>query len=365
MEAIENNQISPSLEPEEPERILFLDNVRAVAIIMVVGVHTLGYCAPLPHGLNAIVSFIVTVVAVPVFFLVDGYLFARNVIDVKSYTYLKHVRKSLFRLLVPWAFFTLFYTLARYGFELMGFLEEKLILGHTWGQVVIAAYGSVYAPQMYFLLSLFLIRLCSPLLQIFVLRKRYFVLFALFICYYAAYEAFRPIISPYLTIKGGQEPILHALWGAQFYLVGIILYRISDQFDLKVLFVPILLVFISSLVIQGVLGVNILSLVQYLYLLTFFLFFACFRFRLRIIDLAGRNTMGIYLLHAPMLLKGSSLMLQKVVFDPMLSFVSILFGTFVISLLIVVGINRVPYGCLLFGARYQEKNLILANKGLG
>src|SRR5215831_18472352 len=178
-----------------PERILFLDNVRAMAIIMVIGVHSLAYCAALPHDLNTIVSFIVTVVAVPVFFLVDGYLFARSVIDLKSYDYLKYVHNSLFRLVVPWGVFTLIYGVARYGFELTGFLEEKLIVGHTWQQVVIAAYGSIYAPQMYFLLSLFLIRLCSPLFQIFVMRKSYFVMLALFSCYFVAYKELMPLIS--------------------------------------------------------------------------------------------------------------------------------------------------------------------------
>jgi hypothetical protein len=40
------------------ERIAFLDSLRAIAIIMVVGVHAIGYCMELPQGPKQIVSFI-------------------------------------------------------------------------------------------------------------------------------------------------------------------------------------------------------------------------------------------------------------------------------------------------------------------
>src|SRR5262249_9840348 len=149
------------------------------------------------------------------------------------------------------------------------------------------------APQMYFLLSLFLIRLCSPLFQIFVMRKSYFVMLALFSCYFVAYKELMPLISQSLAIAGGQEPILHALWGTQFFLVGSILYRTSKLINLKGAFIPLLLLFFSALVMQNKLGVNIVNLIQYLYLLTFFLLFVYFRIELRIFDLVARNTMGI------------------------------------------------------------------------
>ena len=127
MNGLEGKQGSYSLKHE---RLAFLDSLRAVAIIMVVGVHTLGYCMELPYDLKQIVSFIVATIAVPVFFLVDGYLFARSVLHLKQYDYVKCVRSSLFRLLIPWVIFTLIYTFARYAFELAGFLEDKSILGH-------------------------------------------------------------------------------------------------------------------------------------------------------------------------------------------------------------------------------------------
>ena len=152
MKVTESNKASRS---SMSERIAFLDRLRAIAIIMVIGVHTLGYCIPLPPDHKQIIKFIVYYISVPVFFLVDGYLFSRRVIHLKNYNYLEYVKNSLFRLLAPWTVFTLAYTFARYAFELTGFFKERLVLGHSSQEVIISAYGSVIAPQMYFLFSLF------------------------------------------------------------------------------------------------------------------------------------------------------------------------------------------------------------------
>jgi len=350
MRAIESKQAPLS---STTERIFFLDSLRAVAIIMVVGVHTLGYCVALPKDLNKIISLIVHPVSVPVFFLVDGYLFARSIIYSNSHSYRNYVRNSLFRLLAPWAIFTLIYTLARYAFEVTGFLKERLILGHPWQEVAISAYGSVYAQQLYFLFSLFLIRLCSPIIKKLFVMRNYFALLVLFFCYYAAYRSLIPSISPHLIIAGGQEPVLHALWGMQFYLVGIVLFKTSEIVNLERLFLPILLLFVLSLLIHDF-GSYGFSLFQYLYLLTLFLFFASFKKGVPLLDVIGKNTMGIYLIHAPIVLKVVSLVLNKFVSDPMMSFGSVLFATFVLTICITLLINLVPYGCLLFGTHYKR-----------
>lgn len=175
------------------ERIPFLDNLRAIAIIVVVGVHALG-------------------------------LFAMSITLFKKYDYIHSIRKSTIRLLVPLVIFTLFYVIARYGFELSGFLKEFLIVGRSLHEVTISAYGSVIAPHMYFLISLLLIRLCDPILRKIVKIKNYYVLLILFVSYFSLYKAVINIISPYLIIDGGQEPILHVLWGFQYYFAGMIIF---------------------------------------------------------------------------------------------------------------------------------------------
>ena len=78
----------------KPERIQFLDSLRGLAIIMVVGVHSLGYCLPLQQDYKDYISFIVHTVSVPVFFLVDGFLFARSIRSSKTYKYEETVKKS-------------------------------------------------------------------------------------------------------------------------------------------------------------------------------------------------------------------------------------------------------------------------------
>jgi surface polysaccharide O-acyltransferase-like enzyme len=358
---------SPQLKPASPpasERLVFLDSVRAIAIIMVVAVHTLGYSMVLPHNLKDVISFIVQTVSVPVFFLVDGYLFARSVRDMESYSYARYVRNSVFRLLVPWVVFTLFYTLARYAFELSGYLNEKLIVGHSLRDVVTSAYGSVYAPQLYFLCSLFLIRLCAPLFWRVLFIRNYFILLLVFFCYYAGYRAVIPIVSMFVKINGGNEPLLHALWGSQFYLAGIVIFLTAEIIDLKKLFMPFLLLFGIVLFMRNFYGdYGFSHLVQYLFLLTFFLFFTLFQRGIPFLGVVGRNTMGIYLIHAPMVLNCVALLVNKCVFDPMLSFVGILVGTFVISIGMVMAINAFPYGCMLFGMPYLRKGCLQGLKG--
>jgi surface polysaccharide O-acyltransferase-like enzyme len=342
-----------------PERILFLDSLRAIAIIMVVGVHSMGYCLPLGDNEKEVVSFIVHSVSVPVFFLVDGYLFARSTILSKEICYFKMFKKSLFRLLVPWVIFTVLYTIARYCFEITGFLDEKLIVGLSLQEVAISAYGSVYSAQMYFLVSLFLIRLCGPIFKRIAFVKNYIVILLLFFCYYAVYKSCVTFISPYLRIDGGQEPILHALWGIQYYLAGIILFKTSVLVDLQKLFVPFLLLFFVTLLNLSELGHVGFVIIQYLYLITLFLLFVLLENRLPLLDMIGKNTMGIYLIHAPVVIKGVSLISNKFIIVPIWSFISVLFVTFILTIFIVIAVNYVPYGVLLFGTPYPNKRSAL------
>ena len=126
--------------------------------------------------------------------------------------------------------------------------------------------------------------------------------------------------------------------------------------DLRKLFIPFLLLFILVLLMEKksrIEGLN--HVLQYLYLITMFLFFTFFQSGFRFFNVIGKNTMGIYLIHAPIVLKVVSLIANKFIFDPMLSFISILVGTLVLSILIVMVITSVPNGHLLFGIPYQKK----------
>lgn len=336
-----------------PERMPFLDNMRAIAIFMVVGVHAMSYSLDLPSSQGQVISFIVHTIAVPIFFLVDGYLLV-YAIEVNKYNYQKVIKNSFYRLLVPWFIFTIIYTLARYAFELTGFLKDKLIVGYSWNEIIISAYGSVYAPQMYFLVSLFLIRLCIPIVKILCVRSNYYFAIFSFFVFLILYDLIKSTISSYLDIPGGQEPLLHAFWGMQFYIVGIIMYRTLLKVNARTLFIPFFAMFVIALVFHSDFWGYDQAVIQYLYLLTFFFLFAATNRNIGMLDAIGRNTMGIYLVHAPILIKAVSIITNKLVYVPLLSYLFILMATFILSYYLVKIINYVPYGALLFGAPYKK-----------
>jgi surface polysaccharide O-acyltransferase-like enzyme len=140
-------------------RIAFVDGFRAIAMFMVVGIHALGY-AQLEPSTQTLIAFFVQTVAVPSFFLADGFLFWRRQRSEASFHYGRYIVRSAKRLLFPWVILSVFYAFMRAAFEYSGYLQEKVIIGRDMQDVLIAMYSSSIAPQMYFLLSLFFIRAC-------------------------------------------------------------------------------------------------------------------------------------------------------------------------------------------------------------
>jgi len=187
--------------------------------------------------------------------------------------------------------------------------------------------------------------------------KSYPVLLLIFICYYAAYKSGISYLYPYLTIKGGQEPILHALWGMQFFFLGIICFKTPEVIGFDKLTIPFLILFVLVLSFKSELGAFSFGVLQYLYLITFFLLFSLHQRGFHLLNIIGKNTMGIYLIHAPVVLKGVSFILNKFIFNPLLSFTSILIGVFIVTSCIVAMINAIPYGSLLFGKPYLPRPL--------
>ena len=90
-------------------------------------------------------------------------------------------------------------------------------------------------------------------------------------------------------------------------------------------------------------------LAQYSYLITLFLLFVIINKKIPLLDIIGKNTMGIYLIHAPIVLKGISIVFNKFISVPILSFATALLGTFLLTFFIVIIVNSIPYGSILFG----------------
>src|SRR4030095_2475916 len=93
-----------------------------------------------------------------------------------------YIRRSAQRLLVPWFIFSVFYLAVRWEAERWDVLSQKVVLGEDLLGIVKALYLSTVSSQMYFLLSLFIIRTLAPLTRhIATHRQRSLVLLIFFV----------------------------------------------------------------------------------------------------------------------------------------------------------------------------------------
>lgn len=325
------------------DRIEFLDGLRAAAILMVVGIHSTSY-VPLQGPIETWVNFIVRTVAVPAFFLCDGYLLAIRTPRAAPEAYTSYLGRSVRRLLVPWVIFSALYTAARALFEEIGVLREHLVLGQSVGTVLLRIYGSGIAPQMYFLLSLFAIRCGIPLWRRLVTASPA-VNLSVFIAYAIAFRYAAPTLNQVFSIE--LDPVRHALWGLQFYLAGVCLARLRHALASRYS----QLALASATVLAIALGSERSPywVLQYSYLLAAFFLFASLPRMPWLLASVGRDTMGIYLLHAPVLLKACSLAVSKVL-DPSLgSYLTVALAVFAISWFVTRVLENLPYGSVVFG----------------
>jgi fucose 4-O-acetylase-like acetyltransferase len=334
-----------------PGRLDALDALRAVAIVMVVCIHVLGYCLPLPPAQYAVISFVVQTAGVATFYLTDGYLLAFGRAH-KEHHHRQFMQKSARRLLVPWIAFTVLYTAARYAFELAGLMDNYAIAGRSPAEVATAAYSSVYAPQLYFLASLFLIRAVCPVTAALMLKMPVYAAGALLAAGVWALNSYGISgLFPFSLLAGfpGQEPVLHAVHGLQFHACGMLLWRLHNRYGLRPL---VLTTFpVLGLCLLGLLAGNLHlpRITQYAYLLSLFLFFAATGFHPAPLLWLGRNTMGIYLLHTPIILKAVSMAVNRLVTIPLLSFTLITCGVVLASVTAIPLLRRLPAGHLLLG----------------
>lgn len=337
-------------KPRVSARLDFLDNLKAIAIFMVVGIHAAAYINQLTDGQRLFISYVFHSIAVPVFFMVDGFLFAKGQDGKSSFFYSDYIKKSVRRLVVPWIIFTLAYTLCRYVLEQLHFFEENYIVGHAFTDIIISAYGAVYSAQLYFLLALFFIRLTTPIINYLLERINGFVWILVYLLCVSAYKVSGNYIHQILYIEGGQEPLTHALWGLQFYVLGIVIYKFFTGIKFSLLVtIAGLMVFIGF--VGNYLPLSIYEPERVLYMIG--LFAVCYLYGqfFRFICPFGRQSMGIYLLHVPLVLKIVSIILQYTELTPIIQFFVLTVSGFVISYLLTLLINRIGLGGILFGSK--------------
>jgi hypothetical protein len=290
-----------------------------------------------------VVTAVVNTIAVPGFFLVDGFLFSLKQLE-RQFDYKKYLKKSLKRLILPWIVFNVLYFAIRLVFEYKGFLDNTLILNSSVGSGLLLVYGSAIAPQMYFLLSLFIIRVFS-----FALRKLTVVAPVWLITGMVVYAGAFGQINFRSYFVEGLDPILHAIWGLQFYLLGFVLFRLREfvsRYALKMVLFS--LVICTASVIAGAIMLAE-GIFQYSYLIGAYCAFLLMRDWGGVLSRVGRDTMGIYLLHCPVLLKCVSVVFTWIVVSDVLAFILVAVSTYLASFYIYRVIFRFRYVEYAFG----------------
>lgn len=322
--------------------MVYLDSFRGMAIGMVIATHALGY-SQLPQEYAQLIGFLSRIVAVPVFFLVDGILFAAGHQSSETLNYGAYIRKSARRLLLPWTIFTVAYCILRMGFEYIDTRSTHVVYGQNWRDVLLAGYLSSFSSQMYFLLSLFFIRTASkityemthapPVHQIAIAIAYIFLFHTL---------SFQP------WFFSGLDPIYHALWGMQYYLIGVAVFPWITMLSGPATWLSAVAIAIGFLLASFFDGMAVLT--QFLLLFGTYLFFLSMLGHFQLLASLGRRSMGIYLLHIPLVMKIFSTILNRLVSPSTpLFFIFLTTATLSVSTLITSLLLKHPLGRMIFG----------------
>lgn len=327
-----------------PTRLSFLDGFRGCAIVMVVATHAMAY-AKLDDSTSALLSFWVQAAAVPPFFLADGFLFARSLQNTHHFSYAEYSVRSARRLLIPWSCFSILYVAFRAAFEYISHPAHTLVLDRTIGEVLAAVYYSSLSSQMYFLPALFMIRMLSWGTRILALLSPS-RLVIVWLAYVWVWQ-----VLPIGAEQGDRiDPLLSAAWGLQYYLLGMVL----SIYEKRIVGCPLAVATVGFVCLAVVkIGFPLWGvLAQYLYLGSLFFLFLGLGNRTSPIHVLGRLTMGIYLIHAPVILKVVS-SAALVVFDQssMARYFSTTLGAVLASVLVAILCDRARWWRFILGEK--------------
>lgn len=323
-------------------RLGYLDTIRSVAIVFVIAIHAVSYVGPLHGALANTLEYLVFPVAVALFFLVDGYLASLRLNDQESRTLKFNTKRQVYRLLLPWLFFTLAYTGFRLVAELMGIVSQNILAVNSMLQLTQKMLGGEYAMQLYFLPSLFLIRLFFSGVSKVLPLSNLFILIAG--CTYPLfYWLLKEDLKFFNLTSYGLDPVEHAFWGVNLYLAGMVLGSIREK-QMPLVFILCLLTIlwinffpnpevylIQPLIYQIALSICIFSMLKVVP-------------DFKVSTLIGRNTMGIYLLHQPVIIFLLISVLSAMRLTNSTLFVVTVFSTLILSFILSILLQQVKVG---------------------
>lgn len=306
---------------------------------MVVGTHAAFYIN-LEANIHELVNQTLTLIATPIFFLVDGFIFSSKQKIALAFNYKTYLVNSTYRLLVPWFLFSCIFLVIRFMLEYFGFFTNHIVYGINIYEIPLLFYSSELSSQMYFLLSLFIIRTLTPLTIKLCSMHTFIVLIitAAYISFYNAVEIPKLFYYPL-------DPILHALWGIQFYFTGLLLTKLKTEKELVLLSISLLLLIIISSLVTG----NISPVKQFTYLLILFHISKWALNNVSFFNTIGKQTMGIYILHVPLIVFPVALLSNQVTNNPNFQFVLVWLTTFIISFYASKILTQHKIGSIFFG----------------
>jgi surface polysaccharide O-acyltransferase-like enzyme len=341
----------------EPENLDWINNLRLIALFAVVVLHTtspvleLYNKGPLSVWLvgdfyNSLVRF-----AVPVFVMISGALLLHREYELGSF-----LKRRLVRIVIPFLFWSLIYVVYEF------YNEDIAYTGNTWEtarQVLhLLKYGSSY--HLWYVYMLIGLYLFVPIISKFVRNATetevlYFLLvwFVVMLLNQPYLARFKPqvdvryfegfvgylVLGHYLAFK--QLPVKRGAWVALFFfclaLISIGTYLLFKHYNgiSTLLYEPLspsIVVISVSIFMMGRLYVPKLPP-------------ALIKMR----DFAGKYNYGIYLSHALILSLLSDNDINYTLFNPLFSIPLIALTCFLLSLLLVFIINKIPLGKYISG----------------
>ena len=229
-------------------------NINFILIIMIVFLHA--YNLPKGYPENSILYVIeqfftngVARVAVPLFFIISGYLFFINISKFTIGIYMKKIKKRLNSLVIPFLVWSLISVIL---------VTNVSLFGYNFGRINIQSISDFFniliikpIPfQLWFIRDLFIIILLSPLLYIILKKISFIYLPALFIIWFINAQIFKIVDNEtvfffslgsffalnkfhFILVKHTGKRILYVLFGLWFLLL---LLRLFDGFIIRDLF---------------------------------------------------------------------------------------------------------------------------------